>query len=76
MRVPDGRNRQGNIDPPAVFAKTDSLEMVDPLATLQAAEDLGLFAEAIRRNDNCDGFADDLLGGVTKQPLCTAVPSG
>ena len=38
--VPDGRDRQRDIDPCAVFSDAHGLEVLDAFATLQARENL------------------------------------
>src|SRR5689334_5763111 len=49
--------------------------MLDPIATPQSREDLGLLAQAVRRDEDGDGVADGFGGAVAEDPLGPLVPS-
>src|SRR5207237_10587306 len=74
--IADRRDRQGDIDEPAVLRLADRLVMVDPLAVAQAAQDHRLFVPTVRGNDQRDGLADRLLGGVAEQAARPGMPGG
>ena len=50
--------------------------MVDPLAAAYALQNAAHFIEAIRRHENRDRLADDLLRRVAEDPLRAGVPGG
>ena len=45
------------------------LEVLDPLAGLQAGDDLVFLGDPIGRDDERDVPADGLLGGVAEEPF-------
>ena len=73
--VTDRGDGDGYGDGGAVFAETNGLEVIDPLAALKAFEDFGLFVEAVGREKNGNGLSDDLVGGVSEDALGRWVPT-
>ena len=67
--VADRRDRQRDVDQRAVLAPAHRVEVLDPLAAANAAEDHVLFGKAIRRNQHRDRLPDGLGGGVSEQLL-------
>ena len=57
------------------LAHPHGLEVFDPLPGLQGGDDLVLFGDAVRRNDQGDVTPDGLLGRVAEQPLGGGVPA-
>ena len=51
------RNRQRDIEQRAVLPPPHRLEVIDALAALQPAQNLRLFIQAVRRNENGDRLA-------------------
>ena len=51
----------------AILAAAAGLEVFDAFAGGDLAEDLGLFGVKLRRNQDEDGLADDLVGQITEQ---------
>ena len=71
--IPDGRDRQGDIEPPAILRDANSLEMIDALAAPQLCENLVFFRLALRWNQDTHRPSHQLLGSVAEQPLRSAV---
>ena len=72
--IADRRDRQGDIDEPAVLRLADRLVMVDPLAVAQAAQDHRLFVPTVRGDDQGYRLTDRLLGSIAEQASRTVIP--
>src|SRR6185503_20907763 len=73
--APDRRHRDRHLDAAAVLPQTFGLEMVYASSGPQGREDVGLFMEAVGRNDRRDRLPDDLVGAVAEEALRTRVPA-
>ena len=72
--IVDRRDRERDVDAPAVLREPHGLEVTDALARAQPRQDHLLLARALRRNDHEDRLADRLVGGIAEQPLGALVP--
>ncbi len=76
FHVADRRNGQRDVHIAAVLALAHRLVVVDAVAAPDALQDAGLLVQPLRRDQDDDGPADDLLRPVPEQPLCARVPAG
>ncbi len=74
--VADGGDRHGDFDAPSIFCHADGFEVIDALAAVNASENLSLLIVAIGREQDFDGLADHLLGGVAEDALRGFIPTG
>src|SRR4030095_10843582 len=73
--VSDNRSHcQRDVHQRAVLSTADGFDMMDPLAAAYALQDGALFIDAIRRHENLDRLADDLLRSVAEDALRAGVP--
>src|ERR1700722_3876266 len=74
--VLEWRDCHGNLNQASVFAPSYGVEGLDALSTPDAFKDVGFFVLPIRRNEEGDRFADNLICCITKDSLSPAVPAG
>src|SRR3954462_7790077 len=74
--VTNGRDAEGDLEAPAVFAETNGFEVIDALARTNSGEDHGLVALQFLRDDGEDGGADHLLTGVPEDAGGGGIPTG
>ncbi len=72
--VPNRRDRQGNIDEPAIFRDPHRLEVVDMLTAAQAFQEAALLGVPLRWNQQRDRLANGFLSRVPEKALGTAIP--
>jgi hypothetical protein len=71
----DRRNAQRHVDAAAVLALPDGLVVVETFAAPDAGKDFRFLVLQLRRDQDGDGFADDLVGSVAEQGFGGAVPA-
>ena len=69
------RDGQRDIEQRAVFALADGFEVIHTFTTLQAAQDVRFFLQALGRNQNSDWLSDRLFSGIAEQTLSAVVPA-
>ena len=74
--VTNGRDAEGDIEAPAILAKTNGFEVIDALAGANPGEDDGLVGLQLVRDEGEDGGADHLLTGVSKDAGGGGIPTG
>src|SRR6185437_8183730 len=74
-RVADRRDRERDVDRPAVLAAVFRLIAVDQFAGAQALHDAGLFTDAFGGHQHGAGLPDRFLGGVSEQFFRALVPA-
>ena len=52
-----------------VFADTNCLEVIDPLAAPQPGQNLRLFLQSLGRNEDGDRTTDNLVRGIAEKSL-------
>ncbi len=72
--VPDRRDRDRQVQPPAVLGQAHGLEWQDGLAVEDVGEDVHLFFAPIRRNEHLHRLAENLFRGVSEQVAGSPVP--
>src|SRR5579862_3508259 len=75
LGISDRRDGEGDGNQAAVLALTDRLEMVDALAAPDARQNGTLFVLPVLRNDEGDGLANGLFGGIAEDALGARVPA-
>src|SRR5678815_3072562 len=76
MFVLDGRNRQRDRDEVSVLRSALGVEVLDALTLTDASKNGGHFRWVVRRGQHRDGMPDSLRGGIAKQALGGAIPTG
>src|SRR5262245_6701257 len=74
--VTNGRNRERDIDAPPVFSDAHGLEMLDPLALVQAREYALLLCVELWRDDPRDRLADHFLAAIAENVRRSCIPGG
>ena len=69
VRIADGRDRQRDVNPPAVLGASYRFKMLDPLAATDPLQDRRFFVLPIEWQQHGDRATDDLLGLVAEDPL-------
>src|SRR5579884_1918865 len=72
--IPYRRNRQRDVEQPAILAPADGLEVVYPLATAELSQNGRLLMHAIFGHEHGHRFAHRLLRRVAEQTLRAFVP--
>ena len=75
-RVLHGRDGERNVDQASVLAPADRFVVVDALAAADALQDARLLIEPTGRHEHGDRLANRFQGGVPKEPLGAAIPTG
>ena len=74
LPIQDRRYCQRDFDPATILGDARGLEVIDPLAAPDFLQDLLLFRVQLRRNDDRDRLADDLVSLVAKDARGTCIP--
>ena len=74
LRIPYGRDRQGDNNPAPILTDPRRFEVIDPLAPPKSIEDLRFLGPQIGRNENFYGPSDNLVGAIAKDSLSAGVP--
>src|SRR5215813_9725938 len=69
------RKGEGNVQRGAVLAQADGFEMFNPLAPPDLINNMRLFVQPVRRNQNGAGLAYRFLSRVAEHPLRALVPA-
>ena len=72
--IPHRRDRQRNVDQRAVLAPPHGFIVLNAFTAPDARKDRRFLVLQMRRNQDGDGLADDLVGGVAEHALGALVP--
>ena len=73
--IPHRRDRQRNVDQRAVLAPPHGFIVIDAFTASDAPKDRRFLLLQVRRDQDGDGLADDLVGGVAEHALGALVPA-